>query len=142
MISQSITYPTAAGLDHNGNPFQEDHERTLGGGGEGVYGEGSLRANGNKGEVLVDEVSRKGEREGILERLEVEKRGIGAGRGKDQRQRISLNHHFFIAQPASQFCLVTNVLGTPAYLETNRCQYIDDNVIARSRVTDPTKSKM
>ena len=113
----------AAGLNCNGNPFQEDHEGTLGGSGEGVYSEGSLHTNRNKGKVLVDEVSGKGECEGILERLEVEKRGIGTGRGKYQRRRISLNHHFFIAQPTSQFHLVTNFLGTPAYLKTDRRQY-------------------
>lgn len=142
MIGKGITYPTLAGFDCYGNPFKEDSEGEVGGCGQGVYRERGVCTNRNQGEVFVDEVSRKGKCEGVLEGFEVEERGIGAGQSKDQQRRVSFNHHFFITQPTSQFHLITNVLGAPTYLKTNRRQYIDDNVIARSQATDPMKSKM
>ena len=52
MFVEDITYPEAAGLNHDGDPFLEDSEGEKGGSGERVYSEGSICTDGDVNKVV------------------------------------------------------------------------------------------
>ena len=87
-------------------------------------------------------MSRERECEGILEGVVIEKRGAGSGQSEDQRQGIPVNHHFFTAGLASQFCVDADGMDTTIDLEVHGRRYLDDDVAPRGRKTESEKSKV